>query len=175
MSNQCTRCIRIGLILVMGLGFITSNWMGATLSQANSSQNPVVQEEKPFDQVQALADLRKRIAGKEDKSSEEVFINIQIPAYKKLPAKFLLGAMEFWFSKSLGVDCRHCHVVGQWEKDDKPTKPIARDMYEMMLSIDNNLAKIRNLRSAKPLVSCYTCHRGQTKPEITLPESKGKQ
>lgn len=123
----------------------------------------------------ALADLRQKIAGHEDKPSEEVFKNIQIPTFKKLRAGLLLGAMEFVFSKSLGVDCRHWHLIGQWEKDEKPTKQISRDMYGLMMSIDDNLKKIGNLKSANPIVSCYTCHRGQTKPEIELPEVKKKQ
>jgi hypothetical protein len=114
--------------------------------------------------------LRKKIAGQEDKPSREVFKNIQVPLFQKLPAKYFLGAMEFLFSKSIGVDCRHCHVAGQWEKEDKPTKQIGREMYALMLSIDEDLKKIGNLKSANPVVTCYTCHRGQSKPEIELPE-----
>lgn len=83
--------------------------------------------------------------------------------------------MEFLFSKSIGVDCRHCHIVEQWEKEDKSTKQIGPEMYAMMLSIDENLKKIGNLKSVNPLVTCYTCHRGQAKPEIEIPEIKKKQ
>ncbi len=169
--------MKVSIVLAMALGFATMNWMEVTISaaaQAISNRNPAIQEDKPFDQKQVLAELRKQIAGQENKPSEEAFKNIQIQNFKKLPARLLLGAMEFVFSKSLGVDCRYCHVVDQWEKDDKPTKQIARDMYGMMLSVDDDLARIRNLKSAKPIVSCYTCHRGQTKPEIELPGLKPK-
>src|SRR5262249_34305439 len=80
------------------------------------------QENKPFDQQQKLQELNKRIAGQENKPAEEVFKNIQL--LKGLPAGRLLRVMEIGYSKSLGVDCTHCHVVDQWEKDDKPTKQI---------------------------------------------------
>ncbi len=178
MSKQCVVNIKVSIVLAMALGLISMRGMKISTivaAQANNNQNPAIQEEKPFDQKQALDDLRKKIVGQESKPSEEVFKNIQIPIFKKLPARLLLGAMEFVFSKSLGVDCRHCHVVDQWEKDEKPTKQIARDMYGMMISIQADLKKVRNLKSANPIVSCYTCHRGQTKPEVELPELKKKK
>lgn len=163
MRKQFITNFKIGMVLAAALGV-------ASMTQANSNRDPVFQEEKPFDQKQALADLRKKIVGQENKPSEEVFKNIQIPLFKKLPARLLLGAMEYLFSKSLGVDCRHCHTVDQWEKDEKATKQIARDMYALMLSTQDNLRKIPNLKT--PNVTCYTCHRGQIKPEVELPELK---
>jgi hypothetical protein len=179
MSKQSVTQIGVGMVVVPLLGFTTMTLMkGPTLStalQANSSQNPAAQEEKPFDQKLAIADLRKKIAGQEEKPSEEVFKNIQIPLFKKLPAKLIPPAMELVFSRSLGVDCKHCHVVDQWEQDDKPTKQIARDMYALMLSIDGDLKKISNLKSKNPIVTCYSCHRGQTKPELGPSEPKKMQ
>jgi hypothetical protein len=178
MRTPCVTGIKASVLLAVVLGLAAVNRMDETITaaaQANSSQQPALQEEKPFDQKQALADLRKKLVGQENKPSEEVFKNIQIPLFKKLPAQLLLGAMEFVFSKSLGVDCRHCHVVEQWEKDEKPAKQIARDMYGLMLSIQSDLKRVRNLKSANPVVSCYTCHRGQAKPEVELPELKKKQ
>ncbi|MCI0563482.1 MAG: photosynthetic reaction center cytochrome c subunit family protein [Nitrososphaera sp.] len=177
MSKQCIVNVKISVVLVIALGLIIMSWVKVSTSaaaQANSSQNSAIQEEKPFDQKQVLAELQKKIAGQEDKPAGEVFKNIQVPLFKRLPAKYFLGAMEFLFSKSIGVDCRHCHVVEQWEKDDKPTKQIGREMYALMLSIQGSLKKVSNLKSANPVVTCYTCHRGQTKPEIELPELKKK-
>jgi hypothetical protein len=132
------------------------------------NQTTTSQSDKPFDQAQALADLRKAIAGREDKPAGEVFKNIQM--LKAMPAGRLLRVMELGYAKSLGVDCTHCHVPGQWEKEDKPTKQIARDMAAMVANINNDqLKKIKNLKSAEPVINCTTCHRGQIKPALNLP------
>jgi hypothetical protein len=77
--------------------------------------------------------------------------------------------MQIGYSKSLGVDCTHCHVAGQWEKEDKPTKQITRDMSEMAKTINTKLKEIKNLKNPNPVVNCTTCHRGQVKPALNLP------
>ena len=131
------------------------------------------QDAKPFDQEQKLAELRKKIAGQEDKPAGQVFKNIQI--LKDMPAGRLLRVMEVGYSRSLGVNCTHCHVVDQWEKEDKPTKQVTRDMIQMMRAINGEyLKKIKNLKSENPVVNCTTCHRGQTKPALDLPEAGTK-
>jgi hypothetical protein len=140
-------------------------------AQTTVSANPASQEEKPFDQAQKLAELNKQIAGKENLPAEQVFKNIQV--LKGIPAGRLLRIMEMGYSRSLGVNCTHCHVVDQWDKDDKPTKPIARDMSKMVQTINNDLLKpIKNLKGPNPVVNCTTCHRGQIKPALNLPEAK---
>ena len=140
-------------------------------SSAQETSPPASQEEKPFDQAQKLAELNKQIAGKENLPAEQVFKNIQI--LKGIPAGRLLRIMELGYSRSLGVNCTHCHVVDQWDKDDKPTKPIAREMSKMVKTINNDLLKpIKNLKGPNPVVNCTTCHRGQIKPALNLPEAK---
>ena len=144
----------------------------STNSRAGGNQNsagPPPQTAIPFDQAQALAELRKSIAGKENEPAEKVFKNIQL--LKGIPAARLLRIMEMGYSRSLGVTCTHCHVPGDWEKEDKPTKQIARDMAGMVAAINTqHLKQIKNLKSENPLVNCTTCHRGQTKPALNLPE-----
>ncbi len=124
----------------------------------------------PFDQAEAVAQLKGAIAGKEDTPAVEVFKNIQ--QYKGVTAARLVRIMEFGFTRSLGVDCTHCHVPGQWDLDDKPTKQIAREMSAMVGMINNEyLKKIPNLKSTNPSVNCTTCHRGQTRPALELPDA----
>lgn len=155
----------IGVVLVCSQ---TSDNVKAQNTQSQDKQTTTSQADRPFDQAQALADLRKAIAGKEDKPAGEVFKNLQL--LKALPAARLLRVMELGYAKSLGVDCTHCHVAGQWEKEDKPTKQIARDMAAMATNINKELLpKIKNLKSAEPVINCTTCHRGQTKPALNLP------
>ena len=121
-------------------------------SRAGANQNsagPPPQTAIPFDQAQALAELRKSIAGKENEPAEKVFKNIQL--LKGMPAARLLRVMELGYSRSLGVTCTHCHVPGDWEKDDKPTKQIARDMAGMVAAINTqHLKQIKNMKSETP-------------------------
>ncbi len=138
-------------------------------AQHHVTPTTVQQDTLAFDQEQQLTALRKKIAGKENQPAEQVFQNIQW--LKGMPAARLLRVMEIAYSRSLGVDCRHCHVVGEWQKDEKPTKQIAREMAAMMQTINNDfLKKIKNLKSENPVVNCTTCHRGQTKPALDLPQ-----
>lgn len=172
--NSVRRVRMVGLLattLVFPAAWLASERLSMH-SRAAGNQNSAAaptQTAVPFDQAQALADLRKSIAGKENEPAEKVFKNIQL--LKGMPAARVLRVMELGYAKSLGVTCTHCHVPGEWEKDDKPTKQIARDMAGMMDAINTqHLKQIKNLKSEKPLVNCTTCHRGQTKPALNLPE-----
>jgi photosynthetic reaction center cytochrome c subunit len=105
--------------------------------------------------------------GRDDKPAGEVFKNIQ--ALKNMPAGRLAAVMTGW-TRALGVKCNHCHTLGAWEKDDMPTKQIARDMIALASKINGeSLKQIKNLKSEKPSISCYTCHRGALKPETAPP------
>lgn len=75
---------------------------------------------------------------------------------------------------SLGVNCDHCHVKGEknprtgedtwlWEREDKREKVVARDMMRMVLELN------RTRFNREAVVSCYTCHRGSTRPERMAP------
>jgi hypothetical protein len=140
-------------------------WAHASSAQdapAKSSPTPA------FDQAEAVADLKKAIAGKEELPAPEVFKNIK--QYRGVTAGRLLRIMEYGFNRSLGVDCTHCHVAGQWDSDEKVTKQIARDMSAMTTVLNGDyLKKIANLKSTNASVNCTTCHRGQTRPALELP------
>lgn len=130
------------------------------------------QPAQPFDQEKALADLQRAIAGKEDLPATDVFKNIQ--QYKGVTAGRLLRIMDHGFSRGLGVTCTHCHVAGEWDSDDKATKQTAREMSRMMSAINGELLKkIPNLKSSNPAINCTTCHRGQIRPALELPASRG--
>jgi photosynthetic reaction center cytochrome c subunit len=61
---------------------------------------------------------------------------------------------------SLGVMCTHCHVAPDFASDENPKKLVARTMMSMVKEIN---AKFPD---GKVHVTCYTCHRGQTTPEM---------
>jgi hypothetical protein len=95
------------------------------------------------------------------KMAEETYKNIQV--LKGVPAPQLMKAMNF-FTQWLGVKCDHCHVAGAFEKDDKPAKVTARAMWRMVHKINED-----NFAGSNP-VTCWTCHRGQTKPQSLPPQ-----
>ena len=117
-----------------------------------------------------LGELRAKIAGREKEPAGDVFKNIQLN--KAMEAGRLPGMMGFW-SNALGVTCKHCHIVDQWEKEDRPEKQIARDMVAMVGTINTDLLKkIKNLDSPEPRNGCWTCHRGKVIPEFFPPRDK---
>jgi Photosynthetic reaction centre cytochrome C subunit len=176
MSKRFSYGLKILTVIGVLAGLLLMSWASEpvpVVAQSQTQPPPTTQDAKPFDQAQKLAELRKRIAGQENKPAEEVFKNIQI--LKGMPAERLLKVMELGYSRSLGVNCTHCHVVDQWEKEDKATKQVARDMILMTRAINTDyLKKIKNLKSENPAVNCTTCHRGQTKPALNLPEAGAK-
>lgn len=126
---------------------------------------------QPFDQATAIARLREQIKGKENEPAEKVFKNLQSPMLKSGPAARVLAIMEFGYARSLGVNCTHCHSPEKWESEEKPQKQVARDMSTMVARINGELLKgIKNLKSAAPTINCTTCHRGEVKPALNLPE-----
>jgi hypothetical protein len=91
-------------------------------------------------------------------TAEQRFKNIQI--FKGLPAAQLDPTMAF-IAGSLGVKCSYCHL-NQFDKDDKPTKLVARRMIKMVF--DLNKGSFNGERA----VSCFTCHRGNPTP-VSVP------
>src|SRR5260370_5573878 len=125
MSKRPGIAIKISAALCIVLFFLAVSRLRGTPARTLLNGNDVLtaQENTPFDQAQALAELGKKITGKENKPAEEVFKNIRL--FKGVPAGRLLRIMELGYSLSLCVNCTHCHFVDQWEKDDNPTKQIA--------------------------------------------------
>jgi len=95
------------------------------------------------------------------KPAEEVYKNIQI--MKGVPAPRLRLVMTN-LTKWLGVGCDHCHVMEQFDRDDKPAKQTARKMFRMVRAIGQDY-----FAGSNP-VSCWTCHRGHAKPEFLPPQ-----
>jgi len=134
-----------------------------TLASIAVAQEPPAPSEKPREQY--LAELRASIAGREQQPAEQVWTNMQI--LQGMPAGRVLAIMQMAFSDGLAVNCTHCHVAGQWEKDDKEPKRIARKMWVLQREVRQKLGEIRE----GAVVNCYTCHRGQTKPALSPPQS----
>jgi hypothetical protein len=111
----------------------------------------------------AAAMILRSIAGRENQPAESVFKNIKI--FKGVPAGRLVNIMNLGFGRSLGVSCGFCHVPGKWDLDDKEEKNTARLMFAMVQTINRDyISKLPNDRSGPPVVSCFTCHRGNARP-----------
>jgi hypothetical protein len=118
------------------------------------------QEQSQSETDKYIAELEALIAGKGEEPSENVFKNIQ--AMKGIPAGRLLKIMQRGFSKSLGVDCNHCHNPQDWSSDEKEKKIVARKMWTFTDKIKKELPDVTNKK--RSTVNCYTCHRGATEP-----------
>jgi hypothetical protein len=167
--------VKLAAVFIVALALVAA-WVAAHASvgaQAGTGQQtpsgpPPGGQQQPPPENPIVAEIRKSIAGKEEKPAEEVFKNIKV--LKGVPAGRLLNIMERGYTRALGVRCDYCHVPGEWEKDDKATKLTARDMVIMNASINDQLKKIKTLEADKPVVNCSTCHRGQPKPGMNRPE-----
>ena len=65
-------------------------------------------------------------------------------------------------SKDLNVKCKFCHDMKDKAKDTK-IKQIAREMMIMQ----NNLNKTFFSGEQAAQITCWTCHRGKTVPELS--------
>ena len=89
----------------------------------------------------------------------EPFQNVQI--LTDVPADELRYIMQVT-SRTLGVRCEHCHERAGWHLDDKPEKITARNMMHMV-----GVAAEEYFQGFEA-PSCWTCHRGSTKPETEV-------
>lgn len=94
---------------------------------------------------------------------------------KDISGPELLGTMKF-FAQSLGVRCTYCHVGSEGQpistfdfaSDSKDHKNTARAMMAMVAMLNSKtLPTATGLPDAK--VTCFTCHRGSTKPATEIP------
>jgi hypothetical protein len=112
---------------------------------------------------------------------EEGFKNLKVLP-KNIQHEQLGKVMHEW-SNSLGVHCDFCHAPNaagkglDFASDAKPEKEMARHMYKMMNSINEKYfeAKKDSLgMMMKSGINCYTCHRGDSHPEVVAPPSMMK-
>ncbi len=106
------------------------------------------------------ADHRVVAQSAAEKKVGETHPNVKL--LKDLPESQLFITMNF-MRASLGVSCAYCHVNSggdkwEWAKDDKPAKQIA--LKHIQMTMDLNKANF----SSQPVITCNTCHQGQTKP-----------
>jgi hypothetical protein len=100
---------------------------------------------------------------RDTRPAEQVFKNIQ--SMKGIPADEFMSTMGF-FAASLGISCVDCHTAGSggdWSKyaEDNDMKRRTRGMIAMVNTMN------KNFFGGRRMLTCYTCHRGSTLPEVT--------
>jgi len=104
------------------------------------------------------------------------FTNLQVLP-KDIPQRQLVDLMRS-FSLGVGVRCEHCHVGEgndlskfDFSSDAKPAKATGRQMLRMLLAINDQwLAGVGTAPApGTRKVTCFTCHRGSTKPLTSDP------
>ncbi|QIK77911.1 c-type cytochrome [Sphingomonas piscis] len=89
---------------------------------------------------------------------------------KDMPRPQLMEVMKT-FSSALGVKCTHCHAgtppTMDFASDAKKEKQIARAMMRMVHRINTQDLGVKDMSQMK--VTCFTCHRGATKPLTAAP------
>ena len=96
------------------------------------------------------------------------FKNLKVSP-KDISRADLISNMKF-FSQSLGVRCTYCHVGEEgkplstfdFASDAKDKKRTARAMLEMVHRINRQDFGVTDFAHVK--VTCFTCHRGSTRP-----------
>ena len=159
MTSRPPRGLILAAALSLSLAVLAVAWHGAwphTRPQPGPAR-PSTNTTPALDQAQKLAEIKARIAGREQEPAEQVFKNIEV--LKGKPAGRLPGMMAA-LTGLLGVDCAHCHVVDRWELEDKPAKQVARQHFAMQARL------LAEQFGGENRVTCWTCHRGQPKPEV---------
>ncbi len=95
--------------------------------------------------------------------AENVFKNVTV--LRGIPVDAFMGTMGV-FSAALGFSCENCHTASSndwanYAQDVSPLKERARQMIAMMAEINN-----QNF-GGRQVVTCFTCHRGSTRPRVT--------
>ena len=123
---------------------------GASAPSASAPASPAAQAGESTE----LPSLDPLPATSKEERAEQKYKNIQL--LRGIPSDRLTKIM-FAFKASLGVDCTYCHIKDQFEKDDKPQKQTARKMIQLVRDTNAKLGGTAR-------VTCFTCHRGQTRP-----------
>jgi hypothetical protein len=87
----------------------------------------------------------------------------------------VLQEVMIGFTRQLGVRCSYCHVgeegqpLSQYDfaSDDRPAKGKARTMMRMVRAInEDHLTELGVPEGERTVVTCVTCHRGASKPQM---------
>ena len=150
------------IIAILLTGVLFNSFIG--------KQSAIISKKTPEDSLaiergKFITAILDSLNGKETMAADSVFKNIQtFKSSQRVQVRHLMAIMNYW-GEALGVNCTYCQTPANWAQDSLRTKRIARDMYNMRLTINNEiLAKINDLASKPARVNCTTCHNGKIIP-----------
>jgi len=118
---------------------------------------------------------------RQQKAQAPVADNLQFHNLRVLPPNIthdeLISTMR-GIARSLGTKCNHCHVANppgaaeefDFPNDSKPEKNVARSMLRMVRNINGEY--ISKVNAHGQTVTCFTCHRGHTVPEVMTAQAE---
>lgn len=152
------------LLVCLAIGSLTAN---SPFAQGTPGMNAAAPDSFAAQRDSLMKVVLASIQGRENAPAESVFKDIQV--LKGVPAGRVPRIMNMGYGRSLGVGCYHCHVEGDWAKNDKTQKQVARDMVAMANKINTEmLPAIKGIQSEHPFVNCGTCHHGQARPNADM-------
>jgi hypothetical protein len=93
------------------------------------------------------------LSGQRTPQTSSDFKNIVV--LKGMTDREIRDTMELW-GKQVGLECTDCHVEGDYAADTKHEKQTARQMYQMVQTLNQQ----EFFRSAGRKADCFLCHRG---------------
>ena len=101
-------------------------------------------------------------AAQAGQKAEQFYKNIKV--LNGMDANLMQPTMQL-MEIALGVHCVYCHDDNNQRRDldTKPVKEVARRMMQMVNDVNRTQFAGRNV------VTCFTCHRGKTRPDTLLP------
>lgn len=122
-----------------------------------------------FGAAVVLAASAALAAGRAPTQIPQQFTNLQVFPPDISRQDLVAQMRQFCFD--LDVRCQHCHVgegddlsTFDFASDAKPAKATARRMLQMVRAINGEWLKDVGAPAHGPKVTCFTCHRGATKP-----------
>ena len=104
---------------------------------------------------------------------ERLYKNLKV--LPKNTTKPQMDSIMRHFSQSLGFRCNNCHVrandaqrTWNYASDSLENKRVARQMMRLTNNINRKNFQDEVKKKGMPLVTCFTCHRGQEHP-ATIP------
>jgi hypothetical protein len=77
------------------------------------------------------------------------------------------------FADGLGVKCTFCHVLDEYDRDDKQHKKDARRMIKLVQDMRANRARYFVDELEAERIDCWLCHRGKAEIEPSSPKPRG--
>jgi len=98
----------------------------------------------------------------------DTFQNLQI--FPEDISKDQLKKAMKGFTAALGVKCTYCHILDEYDKDEKEHKLVARKMIKLVDFMRQNADTYFKEDTETELIACATCHHGEAELEVWEPD-----